>query len=713
MRWLPLETKNILRHAFVALALLLTLDAKASLQFDVFLGYDGTIREGGWFPAACEIFNDGAPFNGIIEISSGSLGSDQVRKISVELPTNTRKRIVVPLFASASNFGQWSARLLDERGKVRAESPNLPTKVLAWEGVLVGALARTFPGMPLLPEVRVNGPQSRMLEVARLLPEQFPDSPFALEGLTAVYLNSEKALDLKVNQVTALLSWVNGGGQLIVSVEQIPDITAAPWLQQLLPCVFQDVSEKSIQSSLQEWVRRAEERPRTWRPGNVGGQFAPDPYAALPPDPNFSDSPIPVFTGKLRDGRARLSADGVPLIIDARRGRGRVTVLAFNPEREPFRSWKTRPWFWAKLLEVAPEKLGQNFNHFGGWSIDGVFGALLDTDQVRKLPVEWLLLLLVGYLVVIGPFDQYWLKKINRQMLTWITFPAYVVFFSFLIYFIGYKLRAGATEWNEIHLVDILPKGDEAQLRGRTFAAIYSSANARYPLANPQPYATLRGEFSGVYGNQSSGRATVEQTGNNFRAEIYVPVWTSQLYISDWLKSAPVPIRGKVILEGSRWAVTVENLLDQPLTETRLFVDGKAYDLGTVPARDRKIAQFERQSGRSITQFAQENGRFFQMAVDSRRSALGADNRGRLNDPALTAEAASFASLVFSAPGQQRGFIYPEGLDLSQSIEHGDAVLMGFTANQSPIQPIRQFNPPRGKKSTLWRLAIPVPELAK
>ena len=34
---------------------------------------------------------------------------------------------------------------------------------------------------------------------------------------------------------------------------------------------------------------------------------------------------------------------------------------------------------------------------------DGVFGAMLDTHQIHKLPVIWLLFLLVVYLVVIGP----------------------------------------------------------------------------------------------------------------------------------------------------------------------------------------------------------------------------------------------------------------------------------------------------------------------
>src|SRR4029077_1668903 len=119
-------------------------------------------------------------------------------------------------------------------------------------------------------------------------------------------------------------------------------------------------------------------------------------------------------------------------------------------------------------------------NAFGGgvsMSADGIFGAMIDSRQVHKLPASWLLLLLVIYLIVIGPLDQFWLKRIGRPMLTWITFPCYVVLFSLLIYFIGYQLRRGESEWNELNLVDVLQDGERAELRGRTYASVYSPAN--------------------------------------------------------------------------------------------------------------------------------------------------------------------------------------------------------------------------------------------
>jgi len=54
-------------------------------------------------------------------------------------------------------------------------------------------------------------------------------------------------------------------------------------------------------------------------------------------------------------------------------------------------------------------------------------------------------------------------------MLTWITFPCYVVLFSLLIYLHpATNCGRGETEWNEIHLVDVLVNREGAELRGRT-----------------------------------------------------------------------------------------------------------------------------------------------------------------------------------------------------------------------------------------------------
>lgn len=703
--------------------------ARAELQFDVFLGYDGAVREAAWFPVACEVFNDGPSFNAVFELTAGNIGTDQIRRVPLELPTNTRKRFVIPVFGSGGRFYQWNARLIDERGKLQAERPNLQPRIISWEGYLLGALPRSFAGVPVLPEAPQNRPELRP-HVARLQAEQFPDNPIALEGLSALYLNSEKALSLKINQITALLAWVYEGGRLVVCVEQLADVNSTPWLQQLLPCELTDMVSVAVDEDFNRWLRTEAEfdpsadagasspRPRR-RPGTRPSSVITG-AELISQDPNFLDVQMPVATGRLRDGEVVLSAKNTPLVIEANRGRGQVTLLTFSPEREPFRSWKHRPAFWAKLLQVPP--ITQEFVAYGGSSADGVFGALIDSRQVRKLPVEWLLLLLLVYLVVIGPFDQYWLKKINRQMLTWITFPTYVVLFSLLIYFIGYKLRAGETEWNELQVVDVLPRGERTGLRGRTFASIYSSANANYQLtftppsgdAAEQSFAALRGELQDLNtGAREASRADVEHVGNVFRANIFVPVWTSLLYVNDWFLPGSAPFTAKLVSGNQTTELVIENLLSRPLTEARVVHNSEVYELGTLPPGEKKSFKLAPGSGIPLNTWVFQHGNSFQSAVQSRRTALGDEERGRLGNAPLTAMVASFIGQLPHVD-HQRGFVSPPGLDLTPLVQRGDTVVMAWDPNQSYTEPVNRFKPPRMQKNSLLRLAISsMPEPSK
>ncbi|HWI58076.1 MAG TPA: hypothetical protein VNZ22_12680, partial [Bacillota bacterium] len=345
-----------------------------------------------------------------------------------------------------------------------------------------------------------------------------------------------------------------------------------------------------------------------------------------------------------------------------------------------------------------------------GWSSDGIFGAMLDSRQIHKLPVGWLLLLLVVYLVVIGPLDQYWLKRIGRPMLTWITFPCYVVAFSLVIYLIGYKLRSGESEWNELHVVDVLQKGERAELRGRTYSSVYSPVNQKYSLESPEQYAALRGEFASTWsgGGQSSEKATVLQNGDSFKAEVFVPVWTSQLFVSDWWHSAALPLTLSVQPQGEAWRVKVENHTDRKLTHLQIVLEGQIVSLGELPAQDVKVVTVNRGQGLPLNHFVSNYGMNFQNAVQSRQRAFGASESGRIDDLPNASMASSFLSKLGQQQNYYTRFIAPPGLDLSSAVEHGSAVLLAWAPDFSPVKPMYQFTPRRSHRHTLWRLTVPV-----
>ena len=243
--------KVILQTALAALFCLATA-VRAALQFDAFLGYDDLLPGQSWFPITCELHNDGPPFNAIVEIAPQDFGRGQVRRFPLDLPTNTRKRIFIPLFSTAR---AWDVRLLDESGKVRGEQVLDRGREVKNNLPLVAGLARITAGLPVFPDFPPSFNQDSKYSAARLQPALFPDNPLVLEGIDLLYLSSERAANLTVGQVNALMAWLQRGGHLVVGVEQLADINGTQWLRDLLPCELTSTITLNSHEALDDWAK--------------------------------------------------------------------------------------------------------------------------------------------------------------------------------------------------------------------------------------------------------------------------------------------------------------------------------------------------------------------------------------------------------------------------------------------------------------------------
>ena len=701
----------------VAAALLFPGGMCRALQFDVFVGYGGVVKEADWFPVTCEIMNDGAAFRGLIEISGTHFGTRQKRQLALELPSNTRKRVVIPVFHAMAGLASWDGRLYDESGKLIAEQPGVRVKEVAWEGVIMGSMSRTFAGAPKFPSFR-DAESTMQPQIGRLTAEQFPDNPIALEGLSSLYMNSEQALKLTAPQIGALTSWIAAGGHLIVAIEQPADVVSTDWLQALSPFIPESVSQVTVGSAFYQWL--LDDAPESVPPigaatvhrnlvaGTPAGRLMLESfaYSQAPRELSLETSEIPLVTGRQRDGEVLLEAGGVPLVISAVRGRGAVTALTFSPEREPFRSWKSKTWFWAKLNRIPVDWFeAPRFNNWGGESVDGIFGSLIESRQVRKLPVRWLLALLVVYLIVIGPFDHWFLKRINRQMLTWITFPAYVVVFSLLIYFIGYKLRSGESEWNEFHIVDLVQGRDSASIRGRSYASIYSPVGKNYDVSCQVPGSLLRSEFTGSSGGgQELGEATIQYGASGALAEVFVPVWSSQLYAADWSKQGAQPFRATASITGGSLNLKLENLGTHGAESIGVIAEGRFFEVDGLTAGGTRTESLDLRLGVSLRNHVQQKAQRYPSVLGSRRQTLG--ETVRLNDLSGDSMVSSFLADYQSRGNDYRGFIYPHGMDLSALVDRGEVIVLFYCPGYSPIAPLNNFEVARSKRGSLVRLAI-------
>lgn len=684
--------------------------SRDNLKFEVSVGFGGVVPEADWFPVVCEVRNEGPSFNAIFEFQDGA-GGGLTRQLVIELPTGTPKRFSFPMFAGNRFGGQYSATLRDEKGQVVAQVSNLaPGQQINWQSHLLAALPATAAGMPGFPEEAARNFSARpVAATSRVQPELFPDNPLALEGLDSLYLNSQLAVVLKERQIDALMSWLHAGGHLLVGLDALIDVTGVPWLKSLMPGELGSPRAIPVGDSFDRWLR-ARPAPSATTPAPAPGV---EVYQSLRPEPTFNEASLRAIGIRLAGGgRIELAADGTPLIVSQRAGRGKVTVLLFNPELEPVRSWKLRPFFWARVAGV-PGVLLQNQPppNQGSTSVDGVFGAMVDSRQIRKLPVSALLGLLVVYLLVIGPLDQWWLKKINRQMLTWITFPAYVVLFSVLIWVIGYKLRAGESEWNELQIVDVIPKGTGAELRGTTYASLYSPVNASYALGGRQRFAALRNEYAGTTAARASdGRVTLN--GDQYDAQVNVPVWTSQVFVGQWLEDGPLPFSASLTNRaGGNLEMVFSNHTLPAGATARIALGDRIHEFAVPAARQTATIPLPADGGTRINEFANAASVFFHDAARQRNRGFGSDEARFNLDPAAASMAISLAAHINahqpSGMGQHASqFLTPGRLDLSRLLATDQAIVMVWNEEYAPAGAMNQFQPRRTGRSSLLRLAV-------
>ena len=666
----------------------------AEVRFDVFMGFSGKARNGEWFPVTVEIENDGPTFNGEIEIKPSSFNEQSIR-YKIELPNNTRKRLSIPVFNNSSY--RWNAKLLND-GKVVSKNDNLRIDSIPWFSKLFAAVSDQQSSGPVLPETRFkNNNANRRFSpvVVNIQADIFPDNPVTLHGLSSLYLNSKRAINFRAEQASAVSIWVRSGGHLILGVDQPSDITGTPWLRELLNTQFGLIQNLEVGPLIRDWL------------SNAGY-----PLGAI--DEEFNTKFLNATPVRLKDGKTLMSFDGETLIANANRGLGQVTILGFNPEREPIRSWENRAWLWARLADIDSEWFVSEKppRDYGRMNVDGLYGMMIDSRQVSKLPVIWLILLLITYLVIIGPVDRIWLKRINKQMLTWLTFPIYVIFFSFLIYYIGYRLRAGQLEINELHIVDVLP-GDQVALRGRSYASIYSPSNKDYLMGGSLALGAFRNESSSFSNGAGNQPLLIGLSPGKLEAKARVPIWTSRLFSSEWVSGSEVNIQASVTKQNNdTYQLEILNGLRKPIVGAAFVALQRiVYDESiNITPGERGLLELKRSDSkvRDVISGFSSNIR---TSIQSRNRAFGNAELSRMDLGLMNIVTGSFPGMLELEGIKQfkkdvNQFDSSGGMDISEYLERDGSVLFVFVEDQSPISSTGLFESKLRKSHSLYRIPI-------
>ncbi len=415
-----------------------SMDARALLQ--------GHARIGSWMEVSVTLSNSGDAVKGELQLAAGAQGQTRF-SVPVDLPPDSRKSYA--LYVQPVAFGDRLTVTLVSGGQT------VTTRTVAFNAhdsgqLLIGVVAER--PEPIVSGLRVvTGPTAQPPAIVTMGAGDLPDRAEAWSALDRLVWQDVDATSLRPEQLAALSAWLADGGRLTIVGGTGGPATLSGFPDELLP--YRPVAITDVAPTALEGL--------------------------LGPLPSGATSDLPALGGPAGRGRTLASVGGTVVAADAPFGAGLVTLVGFDPDAGWLARTAASDGLWRRVMPTRATGSGPVLT--GDDSM--LLNALMTLPSLALPPLGGLLLLLVGYIVLVGPIDYLVLRRLDRREWAWLTIPVLIVVFAVAAYAFGATLRGGDLVVNQVAVV----RGGPDSQRGsaQVYVGLFSPVRATYQVSLP------------------------------------------------------------------------------------------------------------------------------------------------------------------------------------------------------------------------------------
>lgn len=435
----------------------LTIEARILLQ--------GHARVGAWLAVEVHLENSGPPVDGELRILGGSQGATRIAR-AVQVPTQSSLTYV--LFSQPQAFGR-SLTIELVAGDQRIATREVNYQLHEANQTTIGIVAERPQGIAGALNViggagagggKFGGGQPVVMALGLA---DLPDRVEGWSGLDRLVWQDVDTADLTAGQVAALKTWLAGGGRLIVIGGTGGPRSLSGFPDEILPYVPVATLDAPA-ASLTDLVRG-------------GPADAPD---------------VPALAGPLARGTALATVGTQVVAAETSYGNGGVALIGFDPTTSWLAETKATDALWQRLL---PARTSSSIN----LSDDSqLVSAVSQLPTLALPPIGGMLLLLGGYILLIGPINYLVLRRLDRREWAWVTMPALILLFAVGAFGFGTLLRGTDVLLNQIAIVRGAPGATEGE--AQVYIGIFSPGRSTFDVDVPGGAllgAPLAGDFSG------------------------------------------------------------------------------------------------------------------------------------------------------------------------------------------------------------------------
>ena len=561
-------------------------------------GFETRYRDGNWVPVQIALHNDGPDFSGTLSINASTdngafIGSGSVRtpshyQLPITLANGAQKQVTiyVPIYFDVQNV---VVRLLDSSSNIVSSQDGV-LNPLNFGDTLVGVLSDQSAGFGPLNAVSLPNQGSSVI-VEFLNASTMPAIAAVLKNFDIIILDNFTTSSLSAAQLTALQTWVDQGGALIMVGGPEWHRTFAALPTGLLPVEVIGTTTLAAGSHLLPLGG-----PNAGRLGQSG--VADTVKASV-------TASSAILRGDPSKSEIVLASGTTPLITQTNVGQGTVCYLAFDPTLEPIVGWSGASVLWKGLLfRSLGDQLLSNPNSYPGPGYYGGPGqsllasrmsGLLQSLLPNTIPSPWILaILLVGYILVLGPIRLLVLRRLKRRDWSWRIILGSIVIFSGLAYGLAIEEKGISIVSNSVSVVQLSQDGSPAHIT--TYLGVFAPNQGDFQvyipgngLVQPSPdtYYSYYSIGPSNAGDQSPTIVTPIQNGTSVNLQ-GVEFGTLHSILSDQDRPVREGLISHLAINNGTLVGTVTNTLNYALSDAYVLMPYNVLSLGQLAAGQTK-----------------------------------------------------------------------------------------------------------------------------
>jgi hypothetical protein len=422
----------------------------------------GHARIGSWVAIEVHLVNTGPSVSGELRLQGGSQGGTRFAT-TVQLDSPSDKTWI--LHAQPPSFGQQLEVQLVS-GTQTLVRQKVAVTIHDQTQLVVGVIAEQTPkivGSLNLPAVQNQAP-------AVIVPLTVADLPTRIEAWAALdrlIWQDVDASTLGAEQLTAMRGWLALGGRLVIVGGSGGVGSLAGFPDDILP----------------------------YRP-DATIDVAPTSLTTLLGTAPLGAADVPALSGELVRGRALATSGDRVVAAQTTYGAGTVTILGIDPTVGWIADSTANRSLWPSLIPARSEGAVAMTDD------SQIVTAVGNLPSLALPPLGGLLLLLFGYVALIGPLNYLVLRRIDRREWAWVTMPVLIVGFAVGAYAFGSALRGSSIIVNEVAIVRGAP--DAVEGSAQVYLGVFSPSRGTYQISVPGG-ALLSAPINGdVFGGTSA-----------------------------------------------------------------------------------------------------------------------------------------------------------------------------------------------------------------